>query len=52
MTADREFHADVFQKTAAADSTGTAGDTAYDSSYFYICTATNTWRRIAHDTWT
>ena len=28
-------------------STGTAGQQAYDSSYFYICTATNTWGRLA-----
>ncbi len=27
--------------------TGTLGDEAYDTSYYYICTATNTWKRIA-----
>lgn len=36
---------------SSATDTGAAGQTCYDSSYFYICTATNTWRRIAHATW-
>lgn len=36
---------------ANASATGSAGQMAYDSSYLYICTATNTWRRIAHSTW-
>lgn len=36
---------------ASASATGNQGDLAWDSSYIYICTATNTWRRIAHATW-
>lgn len=36
---------------ASASATGEAGQVKYDSSYLYICTATNTWRRIAHSTW-
>ena len=32
---------------ASAIDTGTAGEIAWDSSYFYVCTATNTWTRIA-----
>lgn len=36
---------------ASASATGNAGDICWDSSYVYICTATNTWRRIAHSTW-
>jgi len=36
---------------ANASATGTAGQIAYDSSYIYICTATNTWRRAALSTW-
>ena len=31
--------------------TGTAGDIAWDSNYVYICTATNTWKRLALSTW-
>jgi len=27
--------------------TGTAGDIAWDTNYLYICTATNTWTRVA-----
>ena len=36
---------------ASASAAGNAGDICWDASYLYICTATNTWRRIAHDTW-
>lgn len=36
---------------ASAGATGTLGDFCWDSSYFYICTASNTWRRVAHATW-
>lgn len=36
---------------ASATATGTAGQKAYDASYFYICTATNTWRRVAIAAW-
>ena len=28
-------------------SAGTAGQVAYDSSYIYVCVATNSWKRIA-----
>lgn len=36
---------------ASATATGTAGEVAWDSSYIYICTATNTWKRAAISTW-
>lgn len=36
---------------ASATATGKTGEICWDSSYIYICIATNTWRRIAHDTW-
>jgi len=36
---------------SSATATGTAGDICWDASYLYVCTATNTWRRIAHATW-
>jgi len=32
---------------ATASSAGTAGTMAWDTSYFYVCTATNTWKRVA-----
>ena len=36
---------------ASASATGTAGQIAYDADYLYVCTATDTWRRVAHSTW-
>ena len=36
---------------ASASSTGTAGQKAYDSSYFYVCIATDTWVRASLSTW-
>lgn len=36
---------------ASATATGNAGDICWDSSYVYICTATNTWKRAALSTW-
>ena len=35
----------------SAVSTGVAGEISYDDSFFYVCTATNTWRRTALSTW-
>jgi hypothetical protein len=39
------------QTPASASATGTAGTIAWDSSYIYVCTATNTWKRVAISTW-
>ncbi len=36
---------------ASATATGTAGQLAYDDDYFYVCTATDTWRRIPLSEW-
>jgi len=36
---------------ASASDTGTAGEVCWDSSYIYVCTATNTWKRAALSTW-
>jgi hypothetical protein len=36
---------------ASASATGTAGTIAYDADYIYVCTATDTWKRIAIATW-
>lgn len=35
----------------SATAAGTAGDIRYDADYIYICTATNTWKRVAIATW-
>ena len=36
---------------ASASATGTTGAIEYDADYIYICTATNTWKRVAISTW-
>jgi hypothetical protein len=36
---------------ASATAAGNAGDICWDASYIYICTATNTWKRVAISTW-
>jgi hypothetical protein len=36
---------------ATAAATGTAGTITYDADYIYICTATDTWKRVAISTW-
>lgn len=36
---------------ATFSSTGITGDIAYDASFIYICTATDTWKRAAIATW-
>ncbi|WP_204250484.1 hypothetical protein [Synechocystis sp. CACIAM 05] len=37
----------VVDPPASATATGTPGSIAYDASYFYLCTATDTWTRVA-----
>lgn len=36
---------------ASASATGTQGTITWDADYIYICTATNTWKRVAIATW-
>lgn len=36
---------------ANATDTGATGQIAVDSSYLYVCVATNTWKRVALSTW-
>ena len=36
---------------ASASATGTAGQIQWDADYIYVCTATNTWKRVAIATW-
>ena len=36
---------------ASATATGVAGQIAWDANYYYVCTATNTWKRISLTTW-
>jgi hypothetical protein len=36
---------------ASASASGMAGQIAVDTDYIYVCTATNTWKRVAIATW-
>lgn len=36
---------------ASASATGVTGTMAWDTSYIYVCTATNTWKRTALTSW-
>ena len=36
---------------ASAAASGTAGTITWDASYIYVCTATNTWKRVGIATW-
>lgn len=36
---------------SSSSDTGTKGDIQYDSNYVYICVETDTWIRVARDTW-
>tara|TARA_R100000664_G_C2753344_1_gene140737 strand:- start:1543 stop:1785 length:243 start_codon:yes stop_codon:yes gene_type:complete len=36
---------------ASAAAAGTPGQIAADASYFYVCVAANTWKRVAIATW-
>jgi hypothetical protein len=41
----------VPQTPASATATGSVGTICWDTSYIYVCTATNTWKRVAIATW-
>ena len=34
---------------ASSNDTGTTGDIVWDSNYVYVCTATDTWKRLSLD---
>lgn len=36
---------------ASASATGTAGTVCWDANFIYVCTAANTWKRVAIATW-
>lgn len=43
--------AGIVTSPASAGAVGVTAQFAFDASFLYVCTATNTWRRIAHATW-
>jgi hypothetical protein len=42
---------EIVAPPATATSTGSAGQIAYDTSYFYICVDTDTWKRVVVAGW-
>lgn len=42
---------EVVDPPASAISTGTPGQVAYESGWFYVCVAVDTWERTAISTW-
>jgi hypothetical protein len=42
---------EIVSAPGTASSTGLAGQIAYDSTYIYVCIATNTWKRSALSSW-
>jgi len=42
---------DTSNVPASASATGTAGTITYNATHIYICTATDTWKRVAIATW-
>jgi len=45
------FRIATAETPASASATGTIGTIAWDTSYIYVCTAANTWKRVAIATW-
>lgn len=51
VVADSSIQINTAKTPATASDTGTTGQIAWDSTYFYVCIASNTWHRVAHATW-
>lgn len=49
-TTDYQFAVNVGVPASAASS-GVTGDIAWDDSHIYVCTASDTWKRVAIATW-
>ncbi|MGA1047902.1 MAG: hypothetical protein ACO3UU_07815 [Minisyncoccia bacterium] len=50
-TLDLKLDAHDVNIPATPTSTGTKGTIKWNASHLYVCTATNTWRRVALTTW-
>uniref|UniRef100_A0A6M3IR49 Putative tail protein n=1 Tax=viral metagenome TaxID=1070528 RepID=A0A6M3IR49_9ZZZZ len=51
LTINALLNLSVSKTPASAAAAGTAGDIAWDASYIYVCTATDTWERAGIATW-
>lgn len=49
--ADNKLRVRTAQTPASATAAGNQGEIAWDASYVYVCTATNTWKRAALASW-
>jgi hypothetical protein len=49
--ADSKIRIRTAQTPASATAAGNQGEMAWDASYVYVCTATNTWKRAALASW-
>lgn len=49
--ADNKIRVRTAQTPASATAAGNQGEIAWDASYVYVCTATNTWKRAALASW-
>jgi hypothetical protein len=48
---DSSIQINTAKTPSSATATGTTGQVCWDTSYIYVCTATNTWKRVAIATW-
>ena len=48
---DNKIRVRTARTPASATASGNAGEVCWDTSYLYVCTATNTWRRVALASW-
>lgn len=51
LTAKGNFNVETPTVPVTATSTGTAGDIAWDSTFIYVCVATDSWKRVAIAAW-
>jgi len=45
------FHLTTAKTPSSASDSGTTGQIAWDTSYIYVCTATDRWERVAIASW-
>jgi len=48
---DSSIQINTAKTPASATAAGTTGQVCWDSSFIYVCVATNTWKRVAIATW-
>lgn len=50
-TASTGIAPNMIDAPSSSSDSGIPGQTAYDSSYFYVCVSPNTWKRFQLDSW-